>query len=73
MTIMSVIYGIMRLIGAVGLLKNRMWGLSLSIMNCIVTMVLMIFMLPAGIMDAIFACSALVLILMVYFNSRKIF
>ena len=72
MLIMGVIYGIVRIIGAVGLWKNRVWGLVLSIINCVVTMILMMFMLPAGILDGILACSALVLILVQYFGDRKI-
>lgn len=72
MLVMGVIYGIVRIIGAVGLWKNKMWGLVLSVINCIITMVLMMFMLPAGIMDGILACSALVFILVQYFGDRKI-
>lgn len=68
----GLIYGIVRIIGAVGLWKNRIWGLVLSIINCIVTMILMMFMLPAGIMDGMLACSALILILVQYFGDRKI-
>jgi len=66
------IYGIVRLIGAVGLLKNRMWGFALSVINCVLTMALMIFMLPAGIIDGLFACSALILMLTAYFGKKKI-
>lgn len=62
MLIMGMLYGIVRVIGAVGLWKNRMWGLVLSILNCIITMILMMFMLPAGIMDGVLACSSLILI-----------
>lgn len=58
MMVMGGIYGVTRLIGAIGLLKNQMWGLTLSVINCVITMALMIFMLPAGIMDGILACSA---------------
>lgn len=72
MIIMGAIYGIIRVIGAVGLLKNRMWGLVLSVINCVITMSLMMFLLPAGIMDGILACSALVLILMQYYSNKKI-
>lgn len=72
MLIMGAIYGIVRVIGAAGLWKNKMWGLVLSIINCVVTMILMMFMLPAGIMDGIFACSALILILTEYFGDIKI-
>lgn len=65
--ILGSIYGVVRVIGAIGLLKSKMWGLALSIVNCIVTMVLMLFMLPAGIVDGVLACSALILILTQYF------
>ena len=72
MMIMGAIYGVTRIVGAVGLLKNKMWGLVLSIINCIVTMILMIFMLPAGIVDGVLSCTALVLILMEYFGDKRI-
>ena len=72
MLIMGMLYGIVRVIGAVGLWKNRMWGLVLSILNCIITMILMMFLLPAGIMDGVLACSSLILILTQYFGDKKI-
>lgn len=72
MLIMGMLYGIVRVIGAVGLWKNRMWGLVLSILNCIITMILMMFMLPVGIMDGVLACSSLILILTQYFGDKKI-
>lgn len=72
MMIMGGIFGIVRVIGAIGLLKNRMWGLVLSVINCVLTMALMIFMLPAGIMDGILACTALILILTQYYGKKKI-
>lgn len=72
MLIMGAIYGAVRIIGAVGLWKNKMWGLALSVINCVLTMALMMFMLPAGIMDGIFACSALILILVQYFGDKRI-
>ncbi len=72
MSMIGLIYGIVRVIGAVGLWKNRMWGLALSIINCVITMALMIFMLPAGIMDGILASSSLILILVQYFGNKKI-
>lgn len=72
MIVMGGIFGFMRVIGAIGLLKNRMWGLVLSIINCVVTMALMIFMLPAGIMDGILACTALLLMLTQYFGKKEI-
>lgn len=70
--VMGAIYGIVRVIGAVGLWKNKMWGLALSVINCVITIVLMMFMLPAGIIDGIFATTALILILTQYFGNKKI-
>ena len=72
MMVMGAIYGVFRLIGAIGLLKNRMWGLVLSVINCVITITLMMFLLPAGMMDGILAGSALVLILIQYFGDKKI-
>ena len=72
MMIIGAIYGIFRLIGAIGLLKNRMWGLVLSVINCVITITLMMFLLPAGIMDGILAGSALILILIKYFGNKSI-
>ena len=69
---MGAIFGVMRIIGAIGLLNKRMWGLALSVINCVVTMILMMFMLPFGIQDGLLACIALVLILTQYFGNRKI-
>ena len=69
---MGAMYGIVRIIGAIGLLKNKMWGLALSVINCVLTMALMMFMLPFGIQDGLLACSALILILTQYFGNRKI-
>lgn len=72
MIIIGAIYGVVRVIGAIGLWKNKMWGLVLSLINCIITMTLMIFMLPAGIIDGILASAALILILTQYFGNKKI-
>jgi hypothetical protein len=72
MMVLSGIFGITRIIGAVGVLRNRLWGLVLSVINCSVTMVLMVFMLPAGILDGLLACAALVLLLTAYFGTRPL-
>ncbi|MDP4153442.1 MAG: hypothetical protein Q8865_08425 [Bacillota bacterium] len=66
------IFGILRIIGAIGLFKNRMWGLVLSVINCVITLALMAFMLPAGIADGILAGTALLLILTEYYGKAKI-
>lgn len=72
MLVMGAIYGTVRVVGAVGLWNNKMWGFVLSVINCVLTMALMMFMLPAGIMDGVLACSALILILLQYFGDQEI-
>lgn len=72
MMVMSGIFGALRVIGAIGILRNRMWGLALSVIMCVVTLVLMIFMLPPGIADGILSGGALVLILVAWFGSSTI-
>ena len=72
MMLLSGVFGVTRIIGAIGVLRNRLWGLVLSVVNCVVTMVLMVFMLPAGIVDGVLACSALVLLLTAYFGTRPL-
>ena len=72
MMVMGAIYGVFRLVGAIGVPKNRMWGLALSVINCVITIALMMFLLPAGIMDGVLAGGALILILMQYFGDKKI-
>lgn len=72
MMAMGFIFGIVRVIGAIGVLKNRMWGFVLAVINCIVTMIVMFFMIPSGIADGILACSALILLLMGYYGKKEI-
>ena len=66
------IWGIVRLIGAIALLKNQMWGFALSVINCSITLALIMFMLPAGIIDGVLAVSALILMLSAYFGNKKV-
>jgi uncharacterized membrane protein (DUF2068 family) len=70
--VMGAMYGILRILGAIGLLKNKMWGLVLSVINCVITLALMMFLLPVGIMDGVLAGGALILILLQYFGNKKI-
>ena len=72
MSVMGGIYGILRMVGAFGVWKNRKWGIVLACINCVVTLFLMVFMLPAGVIDGILAGSALVLMLIAYFDKQPI-
>lgn len=60
---MSGIFAALRVLGAIGLMRYRLWGLGLSIINCAVTLVLMVFFLPAGLLDGFLSGAALVLML----------
>lgn len=72
MMAISGVFATLRIVGSVGVLRNRMWGYSLSLFNCVVTLVLMIFMLPAGIADGMLSGAALVLLLMAKFGTAPI-
>jgi uncharacterized membrane protein (DUF2068 family) len=60
---MSGVFAALRILGAVGLFRDRLWGLALSLINCVVTLILMVFMLPAGLLDGVLSGAALVLLL----------
>ncbi len=72
MMAISGVFGVLRIVGAIGLLKNRMWGYWLSIVNCVVALTLMIFMLPAGIADGLLSGTALILLLVARFGTSPI-
>ncbi|WP_241985191.1 hypothetical protein [Cryobacterium sp. TMS1-20-1] len=68
MMAMSGIFAALRVLGAVGLLRNRLWGLALSLINCVVTLALMVLLLPAGLLDGVLSGAALVLLLFARFG-----
>lgn len=63
MMAMSGIFAALRIVGAVGILRNRLWALVLTLFNCATTLVLMVFLLPAGLLDGLLTGAALVLVL----------
>lgn len=70
--VMSGIFGVLRVLGGVGILRNRLWGLVVTAVMCLVTLVLMIFMLPAGIADGLLSGGALVLIVVSWCGQRPL-
>ncbi|QEW04188.1 hypothetical protein [Microbacterium lushaniae] len=72
MMAMSGIFGVLRVIGAIGLARNQMWGLVLSLFNCGTTLTLMVFLMPPGLLDGLLTGSALVLILTGWLQRRPI-
>ncbi|WP_010202149.1 hypothetical protein [Salinibacterium sp. PAMC 21357] len=69
---MSGILAVLRIVGAIALWQRKMRGLTLLIINCIVTLTLMDFLLPAGIADGLPSGIVLILILRGWFGSRLI-
>ena len=63
MMAMSGIFAALRITAAVGLWRDRLWGLALAVVMCVVTLVLMVFLLPAGLLDGVLSGAALVLLL----------
>ncbi|MCL1845537.1 MAG: hypothetical protein FWF77_06510 [Defluviitaleaceae bacterium] len=66
------IRGVIRIIGAVGLWKNRMWGFAIPVINCVIALAMMMTLLPFGVMDGTLAGAALILMFWQYFGKREI-
>jgi hypothetical protein len=63
MMAMSGIFAALRITAGIALWRDRLWGLALAGIMCGVTLVLMVFLLPAGILDGVLSGTALVLLL----------
>jgi len=63
MMAMSGVFAALRVTGAIALWRNRLWGVVTSLVMCLTTLTLMVFLLPAGIADGILSGAALLLIL----------
>lgn len=72
MMAISGVYGLLRIIGAIGLLRNRMWGFALSVINYVTTITIMIFLLPAGIIDGVLSGATLILLLSTWYGAKPI-
>ena len=72
MMAMSGVFAAMRVIGGIALWRGRVWGLALTAANCGLTLVLMIFLLPAGLLDGLFSATALILLLSGWFGDSGI-
>jgi uncharacterized membrane protein (DUF2068 family) len=63
MMAMSGIFAALRITAGIGLWRDRLWGLALAGIMSAVTLVLMVFLLPAGLLDGVLSGTALVLLL----------
>jgi hypothetical protein len=71
-TAVGYIFGAVRIIAAVAILFNLLWGWWLGIIISVVTYVILTIFLPMGIFDGIFSGIALVGLLIGYFGSQVI-
>ena len=62
----------LRITAAVGILKNRLWGLWLALISTFLTLCLMPLFLPLGALDGVIAAPLLVLLLIGYFGNKTI-
>jgi drug/metabolite transporter (DMT)-like permease len=70
--VIGIILGALKIIAAIGIIKNLMWGMVLGCINCIIMLLLLTFYLPAGITDAILSGTALFFLLLGYFGRKQI-
>jgi len=71
-SVLGVIFGISKIISAIAIWRNRMYGLILGSMNCFLVLLLCMFFLPVGIVDALLALPALILLISGYLGKRLI-
>ena len=64
------LWGIARLIAAVGIWSLRKWAMVLGIILSLVTIVAAIMIIPAGVGDTLFALPALILLLYSWYGSE---
>ena len=70
--VIGIIFGLLRIAAAIGLWRNLLWSWWLAMIICIITLILMIFMVPSGIGDGILAGLATVWLLIARYGKLKI-
>jgi hypothetical protein len=71
-SIFGLLWGITRIIAAMSILKNRKWAVALGIIISVITLIASISIIPAGVMDSVFAIPVLILLLMTWFGKAEI-
>jgi hypothetical protein len=62
----------LRITAAIGILKNRLWGLWLALISTVLTLCVMPLFLPFGALDGVIAAPLLVLLLVGQFRNKPI-
>lgn len=66
------IFALSRITAGIAILKNRKWGLVFAVINSAIAITLSVFMLPAGIVDAVCAVAVLSCLLSLHYGNTKI-
>jgi len=69
---LGVIFGFLRVIAAIGIVTNFMWAWVLGVFISGVTLTIMTFYLPMGIVDGVLSGLALISLLMAYWSNQPI-
>jgi hypothetical protein len=69
----SIVSGLIRIIAAIGILKNWYWGWLLGMIISVITFTMLTFYLPMGVMDAIFSGGVLILLVIGRYPGAGIF
>jgi len=68
----GLLWGITRIIAAVGILRRRKWAMTLGILISSITLIASISIIPAGVMDTFFAIPVLILLLNAWFGKATL-
>jgi hypothetical protein len=68
----SVVCGLLRLAAAAGILRKMLWGWLLGIILSVITLTVLTWYLPMGVMDAVFSGPVLLLLLVGRYPEAKI-
>jgi len=68
----GVVFGLLRLLSAAGILSNRLWGWMLGTLISMATLAMLTLYLPAGMMDAIFSGVVLACLLVARYSGERI-
>lgn len=58
------IFTLMRFIAAIGVLRNRLWGFFIGIIDLLLTMIIAMLFIPVGILE-MFGCSIILILLLI--------
>ncbi len=71
-TLLGEVFGAIRIIAAIGIFLNLMWGWALGVVISVVTYIVMTIYLPMGIVDGIISTITLVGLFIAFFGNQPV-